>query len=76
MENQSPGYMARNADVTSIKRINSNLCKIMERMRKRRDCPSWLIMALIAEIQRANCLIPPLEQLRDALKEEHQTDTA
>lgn len=66
-----PGYAARNLDVAKITGLNSGLCAIVERMKKRKDCPTWLISRLVRLIDTSNCLIQPLIHHRDELKEAH-----
>ena len=62
-----PGYRARNLDVANAYGLNSGLCKIAERMKKRKDCPMWLSEQLDFMIQRSNKLIFPLVQYRNEL---------
>jgi len=64
---EHPGYRARNLDVAKIYGLNAGLCKIQERMAKRKDCPLWLIKRLDDMIYRSNCLIRPLIEHRDEL---------
>jgi len=65
----STGYLARNLDVAKIIGLNAGLCSIVERIKKRKDCPTWLIRKLVDLIYTSNCLITPLVQHRDELKE-------
>ena len=61
------GYLARNLDVAKIIGLNAGLCAIVERLKKRKDCPLWLIGKLVDLIYVSNCLITPLVQYRDEL---------
>ena len=71
MSTYPPGYLARNLDVAKIIGLNAGLCSIVERLKKRKDCPLWLIGKLVDLIYVSNYLITPLVQHRDELKEEH-----
>ena len=66
---QHPGYRARNLDVATAYGLNAELCKTLDRMRKRGDCPLWLIESLCDCIQRSNVLIGALRRYRDDLPE-------
>ncbi|MEI7673810.1 MAG: hypothetical protein WCK00_17030 [Deltaproteobacteria bacterium] len=63
------GSLARNLDVAKIIGLNAGLCAIVERLKKRKDCPLWLIGKLVDSIYVSNCLITPLVQHRDELLE-------
>ena len=65
---ETSGYLARNLSVAKAIGLNSGLCAVADRMKKRKDCPLWLINKLADLIYVSNCLIPPLVQHRDELK--------
>ena len=64
-----PGYRARNLDVCTAYGLNAGLCKALDRMRKRGDCPLWLVAELSDCIDRSNVLIGALRRYRDDLPE-------
>lgn len=61
-------YRARNLDVANAYGLNKGLVVICERMRKRKDCPLWLIEQLNELIERSNRLIRPLIEHRDEMR--------
>lgn len=65
--NVHPGYLARNRDVAKCYGLTAGLCAINKRMKARKDCPVWLLVALEDMIQRSDCLVVPLIQHRDEL---------
>ena len=64
-----PGYHARNQDVANAYGLNAGLKAIFDRMRLRKDCPIWLLEKLDSLIQHSNCLIQPLVDHRDEIKQ-------
>ena len=64
-----PGHRARNLDVCTAYGLNAGLCKTLDRMRARKDCPLWLIESLSDYIDRSNVLIGALRRCRDDIPE-------
>jgi len=64
---EHPGYRARNLAVANCYGLNVGLCSIQDRMRRRKDCPAWLLLKLEDMIYRSNCLIQPLIDHRNEL---------
>lgn len=62
-----PGYLARNLDVATAKGLNAGLCKTLSRMKRRKDCPLWLIEALQDYIDRSNTMIRVTVEHRNEL---------
>jgi len=62
---EHPGYRARKMDVIEWERLNARLCAVSDRMRKRKDCPIWLLMELAELARKADCLTAPLREHRD-----------
>ena len=64
----NPEYRARNLEVCTAYGLNAGLCNTFERMRARKDCPQWLLVALSDYIQRSNELIGVTRRHRDGQK--------
>ena len=64
-----PGHSARNLDVCTAYGLNAGLCKTLDRMKARKDCPLWLIERLNDYIDRSNVLIGALRRCRDDIPE-------
>jgi hypothetical protein len=67
MKCESPGYRARNMDVDRCNKLNSDLCDTADRIKKRKDCPQWLIQILYDMAHQADCLTYVLKQHRDEI---------
>jgi hypothetical protein len=67
MPKGNPEYLRRNLDVANCYGLNAGLCSIQERMRRRKDCPAWLLLKLGDMIYRSNCLLQPLIDHRNEL---------
>ena len=70
MENKNhPGWLARNQHLKNCQKLNEDLYVILNRLRKRKDCPAWLSTQLSNAIDISDSLIEPLELHRDHLPE-------
>jgi len=68
---EHPGYRARNLDVATAYGLTVGLCNLRERMRKRRDCPTWFMLNIDGLIYKSNCLLRPLIEHRNEISKNY-----